>query len=157
MHVLMENRNGLVMDIEVGEAKGRVEREMTKRLLGRVRKRHWLRPETVGMDKGYDDGEFLDIMEKELNIIPHVPTRVGRIISDDAPADARRRARKRQRTKAYQQSQRCRKRVEEIFGWLKTIGGLRKTRFVGRWKTRLYAYAAAAAYNFLRIVNLAPV
>ena len=47
-------------------------------------------------------------------------------------------------------SQRVRKRVEEIFGWLKEIGGMRKARFVGRWKIQLYGYAAAASCNFLR-------
>jgi len=52
-------------------------------------------------------------------------------------------------------SQRKRKRIEEIFGWLKTVGGLRKSRFVGIKRTQWYAYLAASAYNLLRIAKLA--
>ncbi|MCK6371671.1 MAG: transposase, partial [Gammaproteobacteria bacterium] len=57
----------------------------------------------------------------------------------------------------YQLSQRHRKRIEEIFGWLKTVGGLRKSRFLGIERTQLYAYLAASAYNLLRMARLAPI
>ncbi len=53
-------------------------------------------------------------------------------------------------------SQRVRKRVEEIFGWMKTVGGLRKTRYCGLDRTQLHAYLVAAAYNLLRIARLGP-
>lgn len=154
MHVLMENRHGLVMGIEVAEANGTAERRSAERLLRRARRRHGLRPETLGADKNFDDGVFLTEMETVFGLTPHVPTRRGPIRDDTWVGEARRRARRRQRTRGYQSSQRCRKRIEAIFGWLKTIAGLRKTRFIGRWKTQLYAYAAAAAYNFLRLTNL---
>jgi len=154
LQVLMENRNGLVMGIAVAEANGEAEREEGKGLLKRARQRYWLRPKTAGADKGFDDGEFLEELERELGVVPHVATREGPMVSEDAAGLARRRARRRQKTKGYQLSQKCRKRVEEIFAWLKTIGGLRRTRFIGRWKTQLYAYAAAAVYNFLRLTRL---
>lgn len=154
MHVLMENRNGLVMDIELDEANGTAERQCATRLLKRAKRRHRLRPETVGLDKGYEDGQFLHDLENSLKVKPHVATKAGPIRSTDTAAQARLKARRRQRTLGYQLSQRCRKKIEEIFGWMKTIGGLRKTRFIGRWKTQLYAYAAAAIYNLMRLTRL---
>jgi len=154
MHVLMENRNGLVMDIELEEANGTAEPQCAERMLKRVRKRHWLRAKTLGADKGYDRGPFLLALERGHGIVPHVATRNDAIRSDTAEAMARRKARWRHGTDGYQASQRIRKRTEEIFGWLKTVGGLRKTRFIGRWKTQIYAYAAAAAYNFMRMSRL---
>jgi len=66
------------------------------------------------------------------------------------------RARRRKRTKGYALSQRARKRVEAIFGWLKTAGGQARTRFVGRWKMRQAITLAAAAYNLVRMVRLKP-
>jgi len=60
------------------------------------------------------------------------------------------------KTKAYAVSQRVRKRVEEIFGWMKTVGDLARTRFVGRWKIRLEMLVTGAAYNLLRLVRLRP-
>jgi transposase len=154
MHLLMENRNGLAMGIVVAEANGTSERQTALEMLREIKRRFKLRVKTVGADKGYDDGPFLDEMERKLKIVPHVPTREGAIVSHDAPAEARKRARKRQGNKGYSLSQRCRKRIEEIFGWFKDVGGLRKTKFIGRWKIQLQAYAVAAAYNFLRLVNL---
>lgn len=60
------------------------------------------------------------------------------------------------RTAAYRTAQRVRKRVEEIIGWCKQIGGLARTRFVGRWKIAQQAYSAGAAYNLLRMARLKP-
>ena len=57
-------------------------------------------------------------------------------------------------TEGYRISQRKRKRVEEIFGWLKTVGGLRKTRFIGQARTQMAAFISGAAYNLLRIAKL---
>lgn len=154
MHLLMENRNGLVVDIEVDGAEGRAERACAERLLGRVRRRHWLRPKTLGADKAYDEGAFLLRLERE-GVVPHVAVREGEVRAQDPAALARLRARRRQKTKGYQLSQRLRRRVEEAFAWLKGVGGLRRARFVGRWKIQLYAYAAAATYNLLRLARLA--
>jgi len=152
-HVVMENRHGLCLAVGVDAADGRAERRTTKALLKRLRKRHRLRPRTLGLDTGYDDGAFLAELER-CNIVPHVPVRSGAIKATDPPGDARRRARRRASTKGFGVSQRIRKRVEEIFGWFKTIGGLARSRFVGRWKIELQILAVAAAYNLLRLARL---
>ena len=154
MHALMENRHGLVMDIEIAEANGTAERQCAEKMIKRVRKRHGLRPKTLGTDKGYDDGNFIDQFERKLKIIPHVAVREGKIVDSGRAGQARRRARRRQKTQGYQMSQHSRKRIEAIFGWLKEIGRLRRARFAGQWKIQLYAYAAAATYNFLRLEQL---
>ena len=85
---------------------------------------------------------------------PHVPTRKGPIKATDYKGEARRRARRRKRTLGYRLSERKRRLVEKPFGWLKEIAGLRRTRFVGRWKTTLFAEASAAAYNLLRLTKI---
>lgn len=154
MHTLMENRNGLLLDIQVAEANGTAERETTHTMLGNVKRRHHLKPKTLGADKGYDDGSYLLALETRWNLKPHVAIREGVIVQDTPEAEARRRARRRQKTQGYSKSQRRRKRIEECFGWLKEVAGLRKASWVGRWKIQLYAYASAAAYNFLRMTKL---
>ncbi|HUW99522.1 MAG TPA: IS5 family transposase [Phycisphaerae bacterium] len=158
-HVLMENRHGLVLAVAVDAADGTAERRSAKVMLKQVRRRHRLRPKTMGMDAGFDDGAFLADMEAD-QIVPHVPVRVparrDRLRADDEAGQARRRATRRMKTKAYAISQRLRKRVEEIFGWMKTVGDLARTRFVGRWKIRLEMLVTGAAYNLLRLVRLAP-
>lgn len=83
--------------------------------------------------------------------MPNVP-----ITGDHPAAVARRRAKQRMKTVLYRAGQRVRKRVEEIIGWCKTVGGLRRTRFVGRWKIALQAMATGAAYNLLRLARLRP-
>jgi len=154
MHVLMENRHGLLVDVRVAEANGTAEREEAEAMIGRVRKRQHLRPKTLGADKGFDDGAFLRRLEKDHHIVPHVAIREGAIKSHTPEADARRRARRRRRTIGYQISQVVRRRIEPALGWIKGTGGLARTRFVGRWKTQLYAFAAGAAYNFLRLAHV---
>jgi len=153
LHALMENRNGLLLDLAVEEANGTAEREAAVKLLARVRQRHWLRPKTIGGDQGYDAGPFLETLEKKFQAVPHVPIEGPPCDPDRAGYEARCRAYRRRQNVGYRISQCVRKRIEEIWGWLKTIGGLKKTRFVGRWKTQLYAYAAGAAWNFLRLAN----
>jgi len=155
-HVLMENRYGLCIDVAVDAADGKAERRSTSKMLKRVKKRYKLRPRTLGLDAGYDDGKFLRSLEKQ-KIIPHLPLRNERIVSTDEYAQARRRAKNRKKTCGYQVSQRVRKRVEEIIGWLKTIGGLARTRFVGRWKIEQQMLVTASAYNLLRIARLSVV
>jgi len=154
-HVLMENRNGLVLAVAVDAADGTAERRCAKAMLKQVRHRHRLRPKTVGMDTGFDDGEFLAEVEAD-GTVPHVPIRAGRIRATDEAGQARRRARRREKSKGYRLSQWIRKRVEEIFGWMKTVGDLARTRFVGRWKIRLEMVITGAAYNLLRLVRLTP-
>jgi transposase len=153
MHLLMDNRHGLLLDVSLAEANGYAEREMAEAMLRRVRKRHGLRPKTLGADAGYDDGGFLMRLENKQKVVPHVPTRPGKIVSQSDEADARRRARRRAKNKGYTLSQRCRKRIEEIFSWMKTVAGMRHVRFVGRWKIQLQAMAAGACYNLMRLAK----
>ena len=154
-HVLMENRHGLCVAVGVDSADGRAERRCAKKLLQHLRRRHRLTPRTLGMDTGYDDGAFLSALENE-GITPHTPIRKGPIRATDAAGQARRRARRRMGQVGYSISQRIRKRVEEIIGWTKTVGGIARTRFIGRWKIGQQLMATAAAYNLLRLTRLRP-
>ena len=118
-HVLMENRNGLVVDVEVLQAHGTAERDaalvMMENLAGN-------QPVTVGADKAYDTKDFV-AEARNLKVTPHVAqNNKGR----KSAIDGRTR-----RYAGYLVSQRKRKRVEEIFGWMKTVGGMRKLRHRG--------------------------
>jgi transposase len=154
-HVLMENRNGLCVDVAVDEANGTAERRCAGAMLHRALRSHGLWPRTLGTDAAYADGEFLDTLEA-IGIIPHTPVGDKPIVARDRPGQARLRAQGRARTKGYALSQRMRKRVEEIFGWCKTIGSLARARFVGRWKIKQQAEVTGAAYNLLRLARLQP-
>ena len=154
-HVLMENRHGLCLDVAVDQADGHAERRCAAVMLERTYRHHEVWPKTLGADAGYRDGQFLASLEAE-GITPHVPLPDDPIRGQDEAAQARKRARRRQGTKSYVLSQRIRKRVEEIIGWCKQIGGLTRARFVGRWKIKQQADVTAAAYNLLRLARLAP-
>jgi IS5 family transposase len=98
------------------------------------------------VDKGYDNAEFIAEC-RDRRIAPHVSrntARKGGSALDEATAS----------TIWYTISQRLRKRIEEIFGWIKTVGGFRKTRFIGLEKTQSAGYLVGAAYNLLRIAKL---
>lgn len=160
--VLAENRNGLIMTIVATEASGTAERTATLDMLDDLKATHGRVPTTLGGDKGYDDGEFFQTLEGR-RIEPHVPL-------VKTPVDpktvqhkkrvpgirARRRMKRRMKTKAYQLSQRCRKKVEECFGWLKSVAGMGRSRLVGRWKLRQLLELSAAAFNLVRMRRLAP-
>lgn len=156
-HALMENRHGLLIDLTVAEANGTAECEEASAMLRRSRARHGLtKRRTLAADAGYKAGKFLHSVEQDENTVPHVPLPKGPIRGQGGEAEARRRARRRKRTKGYQISQRVRKRIEEIFGWSKDVGGLRRSRHVGRWKIGQNALIVGAAYNLLRLARLAP-
>lgn len=155
VHALMENRHGLLVDVSVAEANGTAERAQALRMLERSRERHRLTPRSVGADGGYAAGEFLCAIE-ERGVLPHVAIAEGPIRGNDPGAQARRRARERMQSEGYLSSQRVRKRIEEIFGWSKQIGGLRRSRHVGRPKIGQNALIIGAAYNLLRLARLAP-
>jgi transposase len=152
-HVLMENRNGLCLDLRVDSADGTAERRGARTMLKHVRRRQGLTPRTLGADKGFDDGSFLLELE-DGGICPHVPVREGVIVSRKPAGEARRRARRRMKGTGYAVSQRLRRRIEEIIGWIKTVAGLARTRFVGRWKIGQEALMTGAAYNLLRMARL---
>jgi len=153
-HVLMENRHGLCLDIRVARADGYAERKTAKKMLRRFRRRHGLQPKTLGGDAGYEAGEFLRAIEEDFDITPHVPVTAERVVAEDGNGDARRRMLRRMKTLGYRISQKARKKVEQIFGWLKQPGGLRKVRHVDRWKIQQVAYLWGAAYNLLRMAHL---
>ncbi|MGH7469249.1 MAG: IS5 family transposase [Longimicrobiales bacterium] len=150
LHLLTENRNGLIVDVELTEADGRAERDAALILVARAKRRHRLRMCTLGADRGYDGGHFLCAIEEQ-GITPHVAVRRGAIRSSGARADARRRARRRQRNVGYQLSQRKRKLTEERIGWTKTIGGLRRFRHVAGSTNEQQALITSAACNLIRL------
>lgn len=142
-HALMENRSGLCVDLLITDAT-LAEHQAARQLLTRARRRK-IHPKTLGADKGYHVKDFVQHL-REHKIKPHI----ARIDGRKTPGlDGRTSC-----TEGYKVSQRKRKRVEEIFGWLKTVGGMRKTRFIGEARTQIAAYLSAAAYNLLRIAKL---
>ncbi len=144
-HVLMENRNGMVVDIRVAEANGTAERIEAMEMLLR-QKEQGRRPQTLGADKGYDAADFVAVLNEE-GITPHVAQNISG--NRGSNIDGRT-----TRHPGYAISQRIRKRVEEIFGWMKTVGAFRKTRYRGKARTGLWAYIEAAAYNLVRMAKL---
>jgi transposase len=142
-HVLMENRNGLIVDIDLSQATGRAEREAALRMLDRLaRKKRRL---TLGGDKGYDTSDFVAELRRR-QITPHVAqNQSGRRSAIDGRTTSH---------GGYKVSQRLRKRVEELFGWVKTIGGGRKLRYIGLERNQLWAGLTAAGYNLVRMVRI---
>jgi hypothetical protein len=145
-NVLIENRNGLVVDTELVLCSGRAEREAALEMAGRIAGDQRV---TVGADKGYDTRGFVQEM-RDRNVTPHVSQNTNR--QGGSAIDGRT-----IRHAGYQVSQRKRKRIEEVFGWLKTVGMLRKTRHRGVFKVGWVFTFAAAAYNLVRMRNLAVV
>lgn len=158
-HALTENRHGLIMAVAVTEANGRAEPTAAVEMLDELRERHGIHARTVGEDKGYDSGPHLLELERRA-ITPHTAMRTATrdpttVRSRQWPAHAARlRMRQRLKEADYAVSQRCRKLVEEGFGWIKTVAGLVRTRLVGRWKLRQQMHLAAAAFNLVRMRNL---
>ncbi len=153
-HLMMENRSGLCVAITVDRADGHAERRCARKMIRTARRRHRIEPSTVGLDTGYADGRFLADLEFEEGVVPHVPLPNKRILAQGEAGDARRRAHRRRRTLAFRLSQRVRKRIEQIFGWMKTTGNLARTRFIGREKIEQEAVITAASYNLIRVANL---
>lgn len=149
--VLMENRTGLCVDASVHDPAE--ESRQAGPLVQATRDRLDLDEDvTVGADKGYAGGPALTALEAA-GAVPHVPIDVKPADLTRDGADARLRAFKRQRTKGYATSQIIRKRVEEVFGWAKTVGGQDRTRFRGRWRVAWAFLITMTGYNVLRIVN----
>jgi transposase len=142
-HGLMENRSGLILDTRLTRVSGHAERLAALDLIAP----HGDRPRavTLGADKGYDAKDF--VMElRELNVRPH--------IADNSSGRRSAIDRRTTRHPGYATSQRLRKRIEEAFGWIKTVAGLKKTRFCGLARVDLAFTFAAAAYNLVRLRRL---
>lgn len=145
-HALMENRHGLVVGVELTQANGHAERVAALAMLQRRRKERggdsrW----TLGADKGYDVAEFVDDV-RDLNVTPHVAQNTSKRTSriDDRTT----------RHPGYATSQRRRKRVEEILGWMKTVGGARKLRYIGQRRNAMWLAFTATAFNLVRMANI---
>lgn len=151
-HAITENRHGLVVAVEVDQADGRAERRATEAMLEAMSRRG-VHPETLGADKGYDDGAFITRLEKR-GIDPHVAIKDGPISLETDEGVSRWLCRVMGRYKDFRTSQRRRKMIEEAFGWIKDFAGFRRTRLVGRWKIRMQVTMAAAAYNLVRMTSL---
>jgi transposase len=142
-NVLIENRNGLVVDTELMRCSGTAEREAAKMMIGSLQGSAAV---TVGADKGYDTQEFVKDL-REMNARPHVAQNLKR--RGGSAIDGRT-----VRHMGYKVSQMKRKRIEEVFGWLKTVALLRKTRHRGLLRVGWVFSFAAAAYNLVRMRNL---
>jgi transposase len=142
-HVLMENRNGLVVETRLTGATGTAEREAALEMIGAKPKRGRV---TLGGDKGFDTREHVAEL-RQLKVTPHVAQNTERRGGSAIDARTTRHA-------GYTVSQTKRKRVEEIFGWFKTVAMMRKTRFRGLERVGWMFTWAAAAYNLVRMRNL---
>ena len=161
-YTLTENRHGLIVEITVTEANGTAERDAALTMLDELKATHEVQPKTLGADKGFDCGEFFQMLEKR-QIEPHVP-----LVKDPCDPEkvvhekrkpgvaARHRMKARMASEGYRLSQKCRKKIEEGFGWLKEIAGLGRSRVVGRWKLKQLMEIGAAAYNLVRLRKLKP-
>lgn len=145
-HLIIENRHGLIVDAMATIADGFAERDAAQRMLHRQVKRRGRRRRTVGADKGYDTFGFVEAV-RALGVIPHVTqntTRRGGSAID----------RRTTRHEGYAMSQHARPRVEPAFGWLKTIGWLRKIKLRGLTNVDWLVVFASAAFNLRRLTTL---
>jgi transposase len=141
---LMENRHGLLVDFQVTSASGTAERDILPGFIADARRRGF-HPRTVGADKSYDTRDCVQSL-RALGITPHVAQNTtGRRSALDGRTT---------HAPGYGASQKVRKRIEEIFGWMKTVGGFRKTRYRGLDRVDFAGYLVAAAYNLVRLVRL---
>jgi len=147
-HVLMENRNGLAVGAALTRASGTAEREAALALIDR---RQTDRRITLGADKAYDVTAFVEDL-RERKVTPHIAingavSKLG--VVRKTAVDART-----TRHSGYRISQICRKRIEEVFGWIKAQAGLAKFKVRGRAKAEAVFTFAVAAYNLVRIPRL---
>lgn len=141
-HALMENRNGLVVDVRLTAASGTAERDAAIAMIEAVPGRHRL---TLGADKAYDTRDFVAGMRKR-GVAPHVARNTT---NRRSAIDGRT-----TRHPGYAVSLRIRKRIEEVFGWIKSAAGLRKTRHRGTARVGWIFTLTAAAYNLVRLPKL---
>ncbi len=139
-HILMENRNGLAVDARLTLATGTAEREAALSMAEDI---PGIKRVTLGADKGYDTSDFVQNL-RALTITPHVAQRAKGTAIDGRTT----------RHAGYAVSMRKRKRVEEIFGWMKTVGWLRKAKYTGLEKIDWLFTFSTAAYNMVRMRNL---
>lgn len=142
-NLLVENRNGLIVDAEVFQANGTAERDAALVMLGKI---PGSKPVTVGGDKGFDTRDFVKEC-RHLRVTPHVAQNDKRRGGSAIDSRTTRHA-------GYTVSQRKRKRIEECFGWLKTVALMRKVRHRGVCLVNWIFTFACTAYNLVRMRNL---
>jgi transposase len=142
-NVMIENRNGLVVNTELMQANGTAERDAALLMAEQI---PGTQAVTVAADKGYDTRDFVSEM-RGMNVTPHVAKNEARRGGSAIDGRTTRHA-------GYAVSQRKRKRIEEVFGWLKTVALLRKTRHRGVFRVGWVFTFAAAAYNLVRMRKL---
>jgi hypothetical protein len=141
-HLTMENPHGLIVETELTPATGWGERAAAEAMIEDLPRGLHV---TLAADKAYDTPAFVASM-RDQGVVPHVAQNIsGRCSAIDGRTT---------RHPSYAASQRARKRIEEAFGWIKTIGGLRKIRHRGRDKVRWTFTPTAAAYNLVRLTKL---
>jgi transposase len=145
-HVLMENRNGLMAEVNLHNPIAQSEDQVASEQLRRRERDSGVRPRTVGADKNYHNRRFVTECRAQ-GIRPHVAQVKNRKVKG---LDGRT-----IRQAGYAVSMRIRKRIEEGFGWLKTVAGLRRTRHRGTARVGAWATFMAAACNLVRMANLA--
>ena len=144
-HALTENRHGLVVDVRVTEATGTAEPEAALAMVD-VQQETGMPIATVAGDKAYDRATFVDEL-RERGVTPHVAQNITAHRGSNVDGRTTRHP-------GYAVSQRKRKLVEQVFGWGKTVGGLRKTRYRGVARTQFWAQMVASAYDLLRMAKL---
>jgi len=142
-HLLMEHRNALIVDMELTAATGYAEREAALEMLERLPTRR--RRRTIAADKGYDVAGFV-AQVRDLGFTPHIAPNATR---QRSTIDGRT-----TRHRGHDISQRIRKRIEEPFGWMKTVAGGRKLRYIGKQRNRAWFLMSGAVYNVIRIAAL---
>lgn len=145
-NLLVENRNGLIVNAELLQANGRAERDAALLMLEQIPGDSRI---TVGGDKGFDTAEFVEQC-RHMNVTPHVARNTARPGGSAIDARTTRHA-------GYAVSQKKRKRIEECFGWMKDIALLRKLKHRGLSKVAWIFQFAAAAYNLVRLRKLLPI
>lgn len=142
-HALADNRHGFVVDFAVTDVVAGERAAATSR----IDRRRFRRLKTLGGDKGYCTRAFIAALRRR-RILPHLARIDGRrTLGLDGRTS---------RHVGYRLSQRKRKLIEQAFGWLKGVAGLRKSRFFGRARTELYGLIAMSAYNLVRMTRLRP-
>lgn len=146
-HILMENRSGLCADLTIHNPISQPEPVVALQQIDQhVELHQGTQPITVGADKGYHRRDFIAGCRAQ-QVSPHVACKSGvRVEGLDGRST---------RSAGFQTSQRIRKRVEEVCGWIKTVGGLRRSRYLGIERTQAVGYFVAASYNLLRMARLA--
>jgi hypothetical protein len=147
-HVLMENRNGLIVDAMVTEADGSAERDAAMLMVhSRWNERRPI--SSLGADKGYDTRDFVKVM-REMDVRPHVTQNVNRPGGSAIDARTTRHA-------GYEISQKKRPLIERVFGWMKSVGPMRKVKLRGLQNVDWLFLMTAAAFNLWRIPKLVQV